>query len=115
MAHSHSITENKGQLATVVGLSALAGTLAGMLLAPKPGRQTRADLKRRALAARVKIKQVGDDTAETAGKAASRARQSLAKTKDEVIQKTDEPTQEVKSRLSDSKDAADHIRRHGEP
>jgi gas vesicle protein len=111
MAHSHSVADNKGQLAAVVGVAALVGALTGMLFAPRSGSGTRSALKRRSVYMKDKMQARRQAMMNKAEDKVDDAQQSLVETTDKAKHKIDQAADKAKGSQVDH----DHIRRHGEP
>lgn len=103
MAHSHSITENPGQLTGVIALSAAIGAITAMLVTPRTGDQVRGGMKRRAMMMKDKMRDRKEDMTETMQDKAEEIKDSAATAK----QRTRKTAQQLK-------DEADDIRRNGE-
>jgi gas vesicle protein len=114
MAHSHSITDNKNQLAAVVGLSALVGGLTALLFTPKSGQQTRAQIRKQVADSKQKMLAKRREMLNKTSDKIDEAQQSLVETTDKAKHKVDEAADKA-NKPPASQDHADHIRRHGEP
>jgi len=113
MAHSHSIADNKGQLAGVIGISALVGALAGILFTPRSGTSTRAQIRQRTADMKHKMQAKRSEMMNRTSDKIDDAQQTLIEGTDKAKRKIDE--QADKAKKPEQQDHADHIRRHGEP
>ncbi|MDB5184551.1 MAG: YtxH-like protein [Candidatus Saccharibacteria bacterium] len=79
MAHSHSITENPGQLIGVTLLAATVGAAVATVLAPKSGAETRALIKDSAAKAKSKMKTTKEDVADKAKETTEQVKDKVKK------------------------------------
>lgn len=83
---------SKGKFAVGTIIGAVAGLIAGILTAPKSGKETRADLKVKA-----------DELKDTAAKKTDEIREVAAKKTDALIDKTSDVVTDVKVATNDFK------------
>ena len=116
MRHSHSITDNPGQLFSVAAIAAAVGAMTAMLVTPRSGRQVRQGIRRRATQMRDEMTQRVEDIApdeltDTAEKTNKRLRSTASKVADDAKTTASKVAEDTKDTAKDAKSAADESRR----
>lgn len=116
-SHSHSITDNPGQLLGVTTLAAAAGAVTALLFTPRSGRQMRAGLRRRAAHMREDMMlhpqdtEVSNDVQKTMQDAKARLGETASKVTNDTKSTAKKVTEDAKDTSREAKDAADRAKR----
>jgi gas vesicle protein len=116
MRHSHSITDNPGQLLGVTSLAAAVGAVTAMLFTPRSGQQLRAGLRRRAAHMREDMMhpqdtEVSKDLQKTMQDAKTRLSETASKAANDTKSTAKKVTEDTKNTSQEAKDAADRAKR----
>lgn len=116
--HSHSANDNPSQLAGIAILSAIIGAVTALVLAPKTGRQTRQEVRKRLATTKEDMKNrlstAKDVVADEAKSASDTLSDAAMIGKEHVEQVVNDAKRTARSAKEDVDDTTDEIRKNGE-